>query len=427
MSRGQAAIARPSGARRFRLARMLPFLLGLALPASAAELIADPVLRIETGEHAAVILGVAASPDGTRLATSSYDRTVRLWSLPALEPVRTIHMPIGPGIEGAVYSVAFAADGKTVATAGWTGSWNGETGPWCFYVIDVDAGDITRTVCDLPRRVNHIAYSPDGKLMALALKIGGGIRVYKTDDYTLAFEDRYPETSTWVEFDAAGRLASCSNDGKVRLYDKDFRLIAAQAMPEARKPDSLAFSPDGARIAVGYNEPEAGDPLWPPAIDVLSADDLSVVLRPDLRGVDNGALWRVTWSADGKLLYAAGTWQKGGRFPVRRWADGGRGRPVDIAAAPSRVLRLRTLPTGGVVLAAELPYLAIIGANDRLAIERRGGLADYGEIGDRLTVSSDGLAVQFAFDRSRASPAHVSLSKRAVEARDAPATHNLTR
>ena len=393
----------------------------------AAEPSSEPVLRIHTAEHSAVILGLAVSPDGTQIATSSHDRTVRTWSNPGLEPLRTIHLPVGPGIEGAAYTIAFTPDGKTVATGGWTGSWQGDDGPWCVYVIDLDPGDITHAVCDLPRRVNHVAYSPDGRYLALALKIGGGVRVYRTSDYTLVFEDRgYDDAATWVEFDTGGRLVACSVDGKVHLYDKNFRLIVRRAMPEGRRPDSLSISPDGTQIAVGYSEPEAGDPLWSPAVDVISATDLSVLFRPDVRGMDNGALWRITWSADGKYLYAGGIWQKAGRYPLRRWADGGKGRPFDIAFSSSRIMRLRTLPNGGVVVAGEVPDLAIVGANDRVIAERRAAVADFADIGDKLAASRDGLVVQFAFERAGVNPAWIALPKRRVEAGDAPADAGLT-
>jgi WD40 repeat protein len=393
----------------------------------AAEPSTAPILRIHTDEHSAVILGLALSPDGTQIATSSHDGTVRIWSNPGLDLMRTIHLPVGPGIEGAAYTIAFTPDGKTVATGGWTGSWNGTDGPWCFYVIDLAKGDITHAVCDLPRRVNHLTYSPDGKYLAFALKIGGGIRVYRTSDYTVALEDRsYTETSTWVEFDSAGRLATTSYDGKIRLYGPDFHLIASAAMPDGRKPDSLSFSPDGARIAVGYNEPEGGDPLWPPAVDVISATDLSVQFRPDVHGIDNGALWCVAWSADGKYLYAGGTWQKAGRYPLRRWANGGKGRPLDIALSSSRVLRIRQLPTGGVVVASEVPALAIVGANDRVIAERRPAVADFADIADKLAASRDGLMVQFAFQRGGVNPAWIALAKRRVEPGEAPADAGLT-
>jgi Caspase domain/WD domain, G-beta repeat len=393
-----------------------PILL-LLLHAAAAAIADDaPVLRIETGRHTAAILGLAVSRDGTKIATSSYDRTVRIWSMPDLKPLRIVRMPLGPSIEGAVYAVAFSPDGAKIATSGWTGGWGGDTGPWCIYIVNVADGAFDRTVCDMPHRANHLVYSPDGKYLAVALKKAAGLRVYRTEDYTLFAQDRdYSETSTFAEFDGDGRLLTTSYDGKVRLYDANLHLIASRAMPEGRRPESLSISPDGSRIAVAYDSPLADEGLLPPAVDVISSNDLSVQFRPDVRGMDNGALTRVVWSRDGSSLYAAGSWRRGTRHYIRRWAAGGRGAPRDIPGATSDILRLRPLNAGGVVFAAEVPTLVAIGPDDRIAAEQRSSIADYTDIGDHLAISEDGLTIQFAFESGGSKPANFSFLKRSLD------------
>jgi WD40 repeat protein len=389
----------------------------LATPAASDE----PVLRIETGGHTATILGLAVSSDGSKVATGAYDQTVRVWSLPDLNLLRTIHLPVGEGVQGAANTVAFSPDNKTLITTGQIGNWDGESGPWCFYVIDWENAEITRAVCDLPRVAKSISYSPDGRYFALVLEHGQGLRVYHTSDFSLAAADAtYGDTSTWLDFDASGRVVTCALDGKVRLYDNQFRLIASGTMPEGRKPLTVSFSPDGSQVGVAYAEPEGDDPRWAPAIDVLSATDLSVLFRPDVRGIDNGALWRLAWSSDGKFLYAGGTWQKGTRFPLRRWADGGRGRPLDVASAPARILRIRQVPTGGVVFVGEVPYIGVVGPSDRLVAEHPVSVADYTHIGDKLAVSADGLTVQFAFDAFGEKPTRFSLETRVLQPGELP-------
>lgn len=195
----------------------------------------EPVLRIETGGHTATILGLAVSNDGTQVATGAYDQTVRIWSLPALDLIRTIHLPVGEGVQGAANTVAFSPDQKTLITTGQIGNWDGKNGPWCFYVIDLESAEITRSVCDLPSVAKSIGYSPDGQFFALVLEHGQGLRVYRTSDFGLAATDAtYGDTSTWLDFDASGRVVTCAVDGKVRLYDNQFRLIASSSMPEGR-------------------------------------------------------------------------------------------------------------------------------------------------------------------------------------------------
>src|SRR5690349_19650831 len=74
----------------------------------------DPILRIETGMHSANINRMATDERHLVLATVSDDKTVRIWDLPTLAPVKTIRVPIGKGKEGKLYAVALRPDGRVV-------------------------------------------------------------------------------------------------------------------------------------------------------------------------------------------------------------------------------------------------------------------------------------------------------------------------
>jgi WD40 repeat protein len=63
--------------------------------------------------HTDTVRGVAFSPDGTLLATTSDDQTVRLWDTATGQP----HGQPLTGHTGPVYSVAFSPDGTLLATA----------------------------------------------------------------------------------------------------------------------------------------------------------------------------------------------------------------------------------------------------------------------------------------------------------------------
>ena len=142
----------------------------------------------------------------------------------------------------------------------------------------------------------------------------------------VAADEGYGDSSYGAAFDAAGRLATTSYDGKVRLYDPGLRLLRAAEAPGGKRPFGIAFSPDGGRLAVGYDDTTA--------VDVLDAGTLERLFAADTRGVDNGDLGSVAWSADGGSLYAAGRWQVGGECAPAPLAGGRAGRAGRPAAEP---------------------------------------------------------------------------------------------
>ena len=143
-----------------------------------------PVLRIETGMHTAKIGRIAVHPDTDLLASVSYDKTLRLWSLGDGKLFRTLRVPIGAAREGALYGVAISPDGTMIATAGWTGE--ADSPNWSLYLFDIASGEMIRRVADLPHRGLNLAFSPDGQYLAVTFKDDHGFRVYRMPDFSLA-------------------------------------------------------------------------------------------------------------------------------------------------------------------------------------------------------------------------------------------------
>jgi len=134
-----------------------------------------PFLRIETGMHTAPIWHIGVDSACRRLATASEDKTVRLWSLPDGELKRVVRLPIGDGDAGKVRATALSPDGRWLAAGGWDAAFD-KTGKSSVTIVDLSNGAIRR-LGEFENAINHIAYSTDGRRVAIGLKGKNGVRV----------------------------------------------------------------------------------------------------------------------------------------------------------------------------------------------------------------------------------------------------------
>ncbi|MBF0608660.1 MAG: caspase family protein [Magnetococcales bacterium] len=374
---------------------------------SGAAVPQGPILRIETGMHTAAINRIAVDYANLYLVTASDDKTVRVWELSTGRLIRTLRPPTGDGNEGKMYSVAISPDGKTIACGGWTGyQWDGKTS---IYLFDRESGDLTNRVSGLPNVINHLAYSKDGRYLAVALGGDNGIRIFNARGYTQAAEDKdYDGNSCGLDFDPQGRLAAVSYDGYIRLYDSGFKLQAKEKAPGGNQPFSVSFSADGGQLAVGFRDSTK--------VDVLSGKDLSYLYSPDTTKVDNGDLHSVAWSRDGRYLYAGGQYDKDGQSPILMWSDNKSDTYQELPGASNIIMQILPLNNGGIAFGADDPAFGTIDKQGERTVYVTSDVPDYRGLLDGFLISNDGATVRFAYEQGGKSPAVFDLSNRLLDA-----------
>jgi len=417
-----------------------------------------PQLRLDPGGHTAMINRTAVDAAGLWLVSGSHDKTVRVWRLagPGAGPgegagagtlERTIRVPLGPGDLGKVYAVALSPDGETVAVGGWTGSANGLSTD--IYLFDRATGTLRQRIQGLPNVVNHLAFDRTGRRLAAVLG-DGGLRLFAPATgggpggapaawVEVGRDPDYGERALWAEFAADGRLVTSCLDGQVRLYDpppegpdggapqfvldrfksavttggQPLKPTRAVRPPGGKRPFAVAFSPDGTRIAVGYDDSNA--------VDLLDGRTLAQLGRADTTGIGNGSLSTVAWSANGGTLFAGGRYAEGGGSPVLRWAKAGlgpRGRP--LRAATNAVMTLHPLADGGFVVGASNGIYVLGPAGPGAEPEPRWSsplaAADFrGQLhGEGLRLSATGDRVAFGYEYGGKRPALFDLGTRAL-------------
>ncbi len=358
----------------------------------------EPILRLATEQHTATVHAVAVRSDGTIIATTGDDKTIRLWRGSDGAALDTIRIPIGPGEEGLLYSLAFAPSGKFLLAGGISGrSWGGRN---FVYIIRPESGKIAARlpVSGSVSRITYGSYNDEARIaIALSASTGGGIQIRDAKLRTVFQDIELSGNPKWIDFAQNGDLLAVMGGGELVVYDAETFAKRTHKLT-GTSPAVVRPSPDGEMAAIGYFDRRA--------IDVLSLEDFRTIstLSGGFAAGDphlNAATWRI--GDDGAAeLWAGGAFaDTSGRTIVRRWRDVTDSTDYqDVAVVDDVITALETSPNGDVIYAAADPAWGVIKPDLKVrhAGVRQG--ADFKLVYDRLfAISPAGDKIAFNFEQ----------------------------
>ncbi|MCC5639230.1 CHAT domain-containing protein [Nostoc sp. CHAB 5844] len=296
-------------------------------------------------EHEAAITSIAFSPDGKTLASSSADKTIKLWNLQG-KLLQTLK-----GHQAAVNNISFSSDGKFLASVDDDGTiqlWNVENldeqnqnslvpvtlsgigskvifSPNSKILVainfdaiefwNLEAQDLVHQKSQfflLNSNITSVSFSPDSKILAIAGE-DKAIQIRNLQGHLLKTITGHQNTITSVTFSPDGKtLASASFDHTVKLWDLTGKLLYTFGHPATGDNNqdivtNLAFSPDGTALAAASDNKTVK--LW----------NLNTKEALTLQGHQAGVT-SVAFSPDGITLASAGEdntiilWNLGGKL-----------------------------------------------------------------------------------------------------------------
>ncbi|KAJ6542868.1 quinon protein alcohol dehydrogenase-like superfamily [Mycena capillaripes] len=199
------------------------------------------VERFRLSDHTDAVMWAEISPTNKVVATSSWDKTVRIWSMNSGELIRVL--------EGAMiqsWSGAWSSDGELIAAG---------AGDQRVRIWRVETGELLHTLTGFSQWIRSLAFSPDSLYLAGGAA-GGTLRVLDVTSgaiehsWQINLKGDHGATAflevNGVRYTSRGDLFFCSTDGHIFGYSasRNWKWDCEEAVPCGRFTTSM----DGSKL-----------------------------------------------------------------------------------------------------------------------------------------------------------------------------------
>ncbi len=215
---------------------------------------------IRLNQHTEAITALAFTPDGKMLASASQDRTIRLWEMPSGKPLGLLKGKVPEFYE--FYALAISPDGKRLAAAG---SGDSESKHYPVKLWDIATGQELANLKGHTAPLHSLAFSADGRTLASA---GDDNFIKLWDVSANSLKERATLTcpsggATALSFSPESKtLAISHNNGLLSLWESATGKETSNTLAQNFSgPFFLSFSRDG-KFILSAHQIDTALKLW---------------------------------------------------------------------------------------------------------------------------------------------------------------------